>query len=158
AFGPSVAAQAVPVVGNTGRVEAVNVTVAGLDYITPPRVDIVDPNRRPFPPSIMSHTDGEHPFGGAGPDTVVGNKGVLRSRLNVQQAAQIAGGVGYSGTPTVHFLGGLPPAGKLGLIAPAREGGTDFTLPPTGASVFGCVKSVNIKDPGLGYPTNTQVF
>lgn len=155
-FIPSVTASAVPVVGNEGRVASMTVSAAGSDYILPPHVTIVDPSRRPFPPSIQSHTDGLPP---GGPDTAVGNLATFQSRLKVVATGSLVGGAGYgAATVLVGFIGGLPPANRLGMVPEARIGGTDLTLPPTGAVVTGCVRAVSIKDPGLGYPANTEVF
>lgn len=157
-FIPSAVATAVPVVSNTGRIASMTMAGSGLDYVTPPGVGIVDPNRRLFPLSIQSHTDGLPP---GGPDTVVGNLATFRSFLLVRATAQVSGGAGYTaGTTVVTFLGGLPPAGKLGVVPEPHIGGTDLTLPPGPAVVTGCVRSVNIPrgQNGLGYPPNTQVF
>src|SRR5574341_453645 len=153
-FIPSIVAGATPVVTNEGRIASMLVAPAGLDYILPPHVTIVDPNRRLFPPSIQSHTDGLPP---GGPDTIPGNLATFRSFLNVGATTLVAGGAGYSATPLVGFIGGLPPANRLGLVPEASIGKTDLTLPPTGAVTTGCVRSVAIKDSGLGYPAGTTV-
>lgn len=137
ALGPSVDATAIPTVSNEGRIEKMTVLTPGLDYITPPNVQIVDPNRRPSPPRA--------------PDQAVGNLATFKAFLLVRTATQVNGGNGYL-APIVTFLGGLPPAGKLGRKKTAVVG-TDII-------VTGCVRAVNIPkgENGLGYPAGTKVI
>lgn len=68
---------------------------------------------------------------------------LLRSFLQVQQAHLDLAGTGYVAPVNVAFLGGLPPAGRH---FDARKGGRG-----------GCVRYVNIKNPGRGYPVGSTV-
>jgi hypothetical protein len=56
--------------------------------------------------------------------------------LRVGAINLLAGG-SYASTPIVSFIGGLPPAGRV--------------------IKAGCVRTIYLLDPGLGYPANTQV-
>jgi hypothetical protein len=74
----------------------------------------------------------------------------FKSFLLVRAATQVAAGAGYI-APIVTFLGGLPPAGKLGR-AKGPIVGPDIV-------VLGCVRAVNIPqgENGLGYAAGTKV-
>jgi hypothetical protein len=132
AFDPSATAQATTVITNTSNVEAVVVDAVndGLDYILPP---IVTPNNNAREPLF---------------DIVQGNRinkrprqreAIFQSWLDVK-ASKLAvngtGGAGYT-APIVTFLGGLPPAGFNFGVQRGFRGG--------------CVRYVNIVDPGRGY-------
>jgi hypothetical protein len=118
-FGPTISADATAELDNDGRVKSITVGVPGSGYITPPQVVISDPSKTPG-------------------DIFQG-----RATLMVASVAVDSGGVGYL-APVASFLGGLPPAERLG-----RQ--------KDGTVSFGCVRGVNVKSPGLGYPADTQV-
>jgi hypothetical protein len=127
-FDPSVAATVAAMVLDSGGVIESIVPNPGLDYIRPPTTTVVYPASTAPP---------------------VGNPPILRSFMNVQAVAIDAGGAGIVAPVVVTFLGGLPPANKLGSLSVP----SDDPTPP--APLLGCVKKVFIKNPGLGYPVGT---
>lgn len=61
---------------------------------------------------------------------------ILRAFLRVNNFTVVAGGAAYATVPNVAFMGGLPPAGR---------------------TFRGCVRTIFLKDSGLGYPVGTTV-
>jgi hypothetical protein len=116
AFGPSAPAAVAAIFLNAdGGIQPIVLAARGLDWIRPPIVT-VNPGANPLAPLHTAQ---------------------LQAFLRV---AQIdiplgGGGIGYSATPTVRLIGGLPPAGR--------------------EIVSACVRRIAITDPGLGYAPGT---
>jgi hypothetical protein len=127
-FDPSAAAlTAPPVITNTGNFESVAVDLAN------PGLDFI------LPPIVRVNNNARVPS----PPRATQTDALLRSFLNVRQTHLDLAGTGYVAPVTVAFLGGLPPAGRH---FDARKGGRG-----------GCVRYVNVKNPGRGYPAGSTV-
>jgi len=127
-FDPSVAPIMPPsVITNTGNFESIAVDPAN------PGLDFI------LPPIVRVNNNARVPS----PPRATQVDALLRSFLNVQKAKLDLAGTGYVAPVTVAFLGGLPPAGRH---FDARKGGRG-----------GCVRYVNIKNPGRGYPSGSTV-
>lgn len=103
------------------------ITLAGVDYVTPPRVDINDPT---------------------------GSGALGRCFLKVVSAAQISGGTGYTGATAVSFVGGLKPATVPHFQTP-QGGGVAATGHAT--IVAGVITAIVVDTPGSGYTSPPQI-
>lgn len=132
-FDPSAAALATTAISNTSNIDRVIVDPVndGLDYILPPIVRANNNAREPLEQIVQGNTIGRRP---------TNRDAILKSWMNVKAAAVDSPGAGYL-APIVTFLGGLPPAGA---VFDARRGFRG-----------GCVRYINIADPGEGYDPAT---
>jgi hypothetical protein len=151
---PTTDATAQLVVGNGGKVTAVTLTAAGIDYTNPPLVEAV-----PNP---------------------TGQGALLKAFLNVAGFADLVGGAGYNAASTISFVGGLPPANSnrastgcvrqiaivdSGFGYPAGTtldfiGGGNPTRKARATGVFdasGRLRSVTLVDMGAGYTAVPKV-
>lgn len=139
-FDPSQAALATTVISNTSHIDSivVNPLVDGLDYILPPIVRADDNAREPLSQVVQGNVINKRP---------TQRDAILKAWLDVKSAAIAVngtGGAGYSPTPIVTFLGGLPPAGAVFATRRGFRGG--------------CVRYINIADSGEGYNPLTAVL
>ncbi len=116
AFGPSVAATIAATLRDAdGGFETITLGARGLDWIRPPIVTAL--------PGV----------GALAPLRTAQFQAFLRvHQIDVPVGG---GGIGYSATPVVRLVGGLPPAGRVITSA--------------------CVRRIAISDPGLGYAPGT---
>lgn len=127
-FNPSVAATVAAIaLLQGGTIQSVTAN-PGLDYILPPQVSVVFP---------------------AGSAPAPGNPPLLRALMSAFQVAMVTNGGGYV-APVATFIGGLPPADKLGSLSEPDV--VPALRPPP---KVGCVRRVWIKKAGLGYPVGT---
>jgi hypothetical protein len=138
-FNPTMTAMVLtPTFTNTNRILSVPIdpTNPGLDYISPPIVT-ADNNARTK--AVTGTKQSANPASDQRFDDppLTQSDAILRAFMEVEQAALVAGGTGYSGTPVVHFFGGLPPA--------------NFNF------AAGAVRYINVASGGFGYPSNSKV-
>jgi hypothetical protein len=138
-FEPSVAAQVLPpTISNTSRIESVFVDPAnsGRDYILPPIIRANDNAREPLFEIVKGNVVHKRP---------TQRDALFRSYMAAYEAAVVTGGSGYVAASTkVTFLGGLPPA--------------NFNFDARQGFRGGCVRYINIADPGEGYNPATAVL
>lgn len=155
-FDPSATALVTPVVVTSrGRFESATVDVAnqGLDYILPPIVR-ADNNARSEPLSKV--VDGVT-INTRSPNVDAILKAYMRVFSATVTGVGLSGGTGYVAASTrIAFLGGLPPAD---FVFDSRK--VDPTTDKSGSVRRnfrgGCVRYINIKKPGRGYPAGTQL-
>ena len=130
AFNPSAGATGTLTIDSDGKLIAVPVTAPGLDYVQPPLVVVNMPAEFfRVPPRPLNTFPNPPPIlSPIAPQ--------IRAVLGVFAIEMLAGGAAYV-APTATFIGGLPPAGTLG---PGKTG---------------CVRQINVKEKGFGYPVGT---
>jgi hypothetical protein len=150
-FDPSAAALVIPpVISNTGRFQEVFVDVAnsGRDYILPPIIR-ANNNARTLP--LVDVVEGNQII-----QRPVGADAIFKAYMAVYAAEILTPGSGYTlATTTVTFLGGLPPA-NFNFDFREVDPTTETSIPRNFRG--GCVRYINIADPGEGYdPATVQL-
>lgn len=149
-FDPSMTALINPLeVTSTGHIQSavVDVVNSGLDYILPPFVR-ADNNARSEP--LFKIADGVKVNLRS-----TQSDAILQAYMACYGAKIVDGGGGYGLFPVdVAFLGGLPPAGfdfDFRKVDPT----TETSVPRNFRG--GCVRYINIANPGRGYPIDSQL-
>jgi len=155
ALGPSMTATATAALEPNGDgVASFAVTAPGADYIQPPEVVITGGGAGGLSPGDLP----PQPLNQRNPanQAVAGVLARGRAFLNVQAANVGAGGAAYSGSTTIGFVGGLPPA----LFLQEQQENNEYASPSVAPAVNGppyALNGISMIQTGRRYGATTYI-
>jgi hypothetical protein len=138
-----------PTITNTSRIQSVTVDVAnrGRDFILPPIIRANNNQREPVSQIVEGVVVNKLPLQ---------RDALFKAYMAAYETAIDTGGAGYTAATTrVTWLGGLPPA-NFNFDSRKVDPTTETSVPRNFRG--GCVRYINIADPGEGYDPATAIL